>query len=57
MTGHLGLSRLSAAAAGINRAARDGAAGQAVAEAAQVRRLGSEAVEAMRRHLDGISGG
>ncbi len=57
MTGHLGLSRLSAAAAGINRAARDGAAGQAVAEAVEVRRLGSEAVEAMRRHLDGISGG
>ena len=57
MTGHLGLSRLSAAAAGINRAARDGAAGQAVAEAAEVRRLGSEAAEAMRRHLDGFSGG
>ena len=57
MTGHLGLTRLSAAAAGINRAARGGAAGQAVAEAAQVRRLGSEAVEAMRRHLNGISGG
>ncbi len=57
MTGHLGLSRLSAAAAGINRAARDGAAGQAVAEAVEVRRLGSEAVEAMRRHLNGISGG
>ncbi len=56
MTGHLGLTRLSAAAARINRAARDGAAGQAVAEAAQVRRLGSEAAEAMRRHLDGISG-
>ncbi len=57
MTGHLSLTRLSAAAAGINRAARDGAAGQAVAEAVEVRRLGSEAVEAMRRHLDGISGG
>ncbi len=57
MTGHLGLTRLSAAAAGINRAARDGPAGQAVAEAVEVRRLGSEAVEAMRRHLDGNSGG
>jgi HPt (histidine-containing phosphotransfer) domain-containing protein len=57
MTGHLGLTRLSAAAAGMNRAARDGAAGRAVAEAAEVRRLGSEAVEAMRRHLNGISGG
>ena len=57
MAGHLGLARLSAAAAGINRAARDGAADQAVAEAAEVRRLGSEAAEAMRHHLDGISGG
>ena len=57
MAGHLGLTRLSAAAAAINRAARDGAADQAVAQAAQVRRLGSEAAEAMRRHLDGISGG
>ena len=57
MTGHLGLTRLSAAAAEMNRAARGGAAGQAEAEAAEVRRLGSEAVEAMRRHLDGISGG
>jgi HPt (histidine-containing phosphotransfer) domain-containing protein len=57
MAGHLGLTRLSAAAAGINRAARDGSAGQAVAEAAVVRRLGSQAAEAMRRHLDGIPGG
>ena len=57
MTGHLGLTRLSAAAAEMNRVAREGAAGRAVLEAAQVRRLGSEAVEAMRHHLDGFSGG
>ena len=56
MAGHLGLTRLSAAAAGINRAARDGAADQTVAEAAVVRRLGSEAADAMRRHLDGNPG-
>ncbi len=57
MTGHLGLTRLSAEAAEMNRAARGGAADQAVVVAAEVRRLGSEATEAMRRHLDGISGG
>ena len=57
MAGHLGLARLSAAAAEMNRAARKGTAGQAVLEAAQARRLGAEAIEAMRRHLDGISGG
>ena len=57
MTGHLGLTRLSAAAAEMNRAAREGAAGQAKREAAEVRQLGSEAAEAMRRYLDGFSGG
>ena len=49
--GHLGTT------AEMNRAARKGTAGQAVLEAAQARRLGAEAIEAMRRHLDGISGG
>ncbi len=55
MAGHLGLSRLSAAAAAINRAAREGGADQARREAAQFQRLGSEAADAMRRHLDEIS--
>ena len=56
MTGHLGLSRLSAAAAEMNRAAREGAGAQAGPRAKEVRRLGSEATEAMRRYLDGMSG-
>ncbi len=57
MTGHLGLTRLSAAAAGMNRAAREGVADQAVAIVAEIRWLGADSVDAMRRHLDGISGG
>ncbi len=57
MAGHLGLTRLSAAAAAMNRAAREGATGQAVAMVAEIRWLGAESVDAMRRHLDGISGG
>ncbi len=57
MAGHLGLTRLSAAAAGMNRAAREGAADQAVAIVAEIRWLGAESVDAMRRYLDGISGG
>ncbi len=56
MAGHLGLTRLSAAAAGMNRAAREGAEGQAVALAAEIRWLGAESVDAMRRYLDGNSG-
>jgi len=57
MAGHLGLTRLSVAAAEMNRAARDGAAGQAEAIVAEIRWLGAESVDAMRQHLDGISGG
>ena len=57
MAGHLGLSRLSAAAAEMNRAARDGVAGQAVAIVAEIRWLGADSVDAMRRHLGGNSGG
>jgi len=57
MAGHLGLTRLSAAAAGMNRAARDGVADHAVAIVAEIRWLGADSVDAMRRHLDGISGG
>ena len=56
MAGHLGLSRLSAAAAEMNRAARDGAADRTEPQTAVVRQLGTEAAEAMRRHLDGMSG-
>ena len=56
MTGHLGLARLSAAAAAMNRAARDGIAGNAAPLVAEVRRLGVDSAEAMRRHLDGILG-
>ncbi|MFQ5567566.1 MAG: Hpt domain-containing protein [Paracoccaceae bacterium] len=55
MAGHLGLARLSAAAAEMNRAARDGAADQAGPRTAEVRRLGAEAVGAVRRHLEGMS--
>ncbi|MHA1529898.1 MAG: Hpt domain-containing protein [Alphaproteobacteria bacterium] len=57
MAGHLGLTRLSAAAAGMNRAAREGAEDRAAALAAEIRWLGTESVDAMRRYLDGNSGG
>jgi len=57
MAGHLGLTRLSAASAEMNRAAREGAADQAVAIVAGIRGLGAESVDAMRRYLDGISDG
>ncbi len=57
MAGHLGLTRLSAAAAEMNRAAREGAADQTEAIVAEIRGLGAESVDAMRRHLDGISEG
>lgn len=57
MAGHLGLSRLSAAAAEMNRAARDGAGGRAVDGAAplvaEVRHLGAESAEAMHQYLAG----
>lgn len=55
MAGHLGLTRLSAAAAKMNRAARDGVAGDAAHMVAEVRRLGAASAEAMRQHLDDIS--
>ena len=56
MAGHLGLTRLSAAAAGMNRAAREGVADQAVEIVAEIRFLGADSVDAMRRYLDGNSG-
>ncbi len=55
MAGHLGLSRLSAAAAALNRAARaddqDGLADQV--ETATL--LGAEAAAALRRYLDDLT--
>ena len=56
MAGNLGLARLSAAAAEMNRAARDGATQAALAESAAVRRLGVEATDALRRRLARITG-
>ena len=57
MAGHLGLTRLSATAAEMNRAVREGAAarGNATPLIAEVRRLGAASVEAIRRHLDEMS--
>ena len=51
MAGNLGLARLSAAAAEMNRAARDGSKQAALAEANAVRRQGVEATDALRRRL------
>ena len=55
MAGNLGLSRLAAAAAKMNRAARDGEPAAALAEVAAARRFGLEATEALRHHLAGLS--
>ena len=55
MAGNLGLARLSAAAAEMNRAARDGSVPAARAEAVRVRRLGIEATDALRHHLDRLA--
>lgn len=52
MAGHLGLARLSAAAAAMNRAAREGSAERAALAAGEVRRLGLDAAGAMRRYMD-----
>jgi len=59
MGGHLGLTRLSAAAAGLNRAARSGGSPAAAgAAAAEVRDEGTAAVEALRVHLGAdVTGG
>jgi HPt (histidine-containing phosphotransfer) domain-containing protein len=54
MAGHLGLSRLSSAAAAMNRAARDNEADYAPA-AAVAERLGAASAEAMRRYMHSIS--
>jgi HPt (histidine-containing phosphotransfer) domain-containing protein len=57
MAGHLGLTRLSAMAAEMNRAARAGSVGNAAPLVAVVQRLGTASAEAMRRHLGEISKG
>lgn len=51
MAGHLGLARLSAAAAAMNRVARDGDPAATMAQTAMVRRLGAEATVALRVYL------
>jgi len=51
MAGHLGLTRLSAAAAELNRAARDAKPGGIAAAAAVLRHMGAEATEALRLYL------
>ena len=55
MAGHLGLTRLSATAAEMNRTARGGAVGGAAPLVAEVRRLGTESAEAMHQYLDGVA--
>ena len=62
MAGHLGLTRLSALAAEMNRAARGGAGGKAADGTAplvaEVRRLGAESAEALHQYLaEGASPG
>lgn len=51
IAGHLGLARLSAAAAAMNRVARDGDPGATATQVAQVRLLGAEATVALRAYL------
>ena len=57
MTGHLGLTRLSASAAAMNSAAREGIASNAAPLVSEARQLGADSTEAMRRYLDGFSAG
>lgn len=54
MAGHLGLARLSAAAAALNRAARQDDPTRLVAEAETVSLLGVQAAEALKRYLEGL---
>jgi HPt (histidine-containing phosphotransfer) domain-containing protein len=51
MGGHLGLARLSVAAAEMNRAARDGRATDPAGTIAETGRIGAASAEAIRRHL------
>jgi HPt (histidine-containing phosphotransfer) domain-containing protein len=56
VAGHLGLNRLSAAAAGMNRAARDRPGADAASLVPGVRQLGEQSIDAMRHYIDEISG-
>jgi len=55
MAGHLGLARLSAAAAALNRAARAGDPDGLADEVETVTLLGAEAAGALRRYLDDLA--
>jgi HPt (histidine-containing phosphotransfer) domain-containing protein len=57
MAGHLGLARLSALAAGMNRAAREGDNATTAPLVAEVRRVGAASTDAMRRYLEQNLGG
>lgn len=56
MAGHLGLNQLSAAAAEMNRAARELTGANAVSQIPGVRHLGAQSIDAMRQYIDEISG-
>ena len=55
VAGHLGLNQLSAAAAEMNRAARELTGINAVSQVTGVRRLGTQSIDAMRQYIDEIS--
>ena len=57
MAGHLGLTRLSALAAGMNRTAREGDNATTAPLVAEVRRVGAASTDAMRRYLEQDLGG
>lgn len=57
MAGHLGLTRLSALAAGMNRTAREGDNATTAPLVAEVRRVGAASTDAMRRYLEQNLGG
>jgi HPt (histidine-containing phosphotransfer) domain-containing protein len=52
MVGHLGLTRLSALAAGMNRTAREGVNATTAPLVAEVWRVGAASTDAMRRYLE-----
>ena len=57
MAGHMGLARLSAVAAELNRAARSGDRDATLAQVAETRRLGADASAALRAYLDALIAG
>jgi HPt (histidine-containing phosphotransfer) domain-containing protein len=52
MAGHLGLARLSALSAGMNRAAREGNSTTIAPLVAEVRRVGAASTDAVRQYLE-----